>query len=165
MRDKSVYLGIVPHINEMDSLTHSNPGGYCDRCYELFSTIEAVMALVSPDGYQHYTGAEAKASAAKGCRLCQELLMKWPERISSDEDKLVCWASYNGVRCQTNPRPVPTELKVSYPYVFDGLICFRLGAGEYSHQRWTKMFTLFAHSGMATFSLFYRAVSHTKFFR
>jgi hypothetical protein len=150
----------------MDSLSNSNPGGCCDRCYGLFSTTKAVLALVSPSGYQHYNGAEAKASAAKGCPLCQQLLMKWPERISSDSDRLVCWASYGRSRCQTSPRSVPSELKVSYPYVFDGLICYRIGAGEHSHQRWLKTFTLFASSGMAaSSSLFYGLVSYSNFFR
>lgn len=150
----------------MDSLGHSKPGGYCDRCYGIFSTTEAILALVSPAGYQHYTGAEAKVSAAKGCPLCQQLLMKWPERGSSDSDRLLCWASYGRSRCQTNPRSVPSELKVSYPYVFDGLICFRIGGGEHSHQRWLKTFTLFANSGITTpSSLVCGPASHSNSFR
>jgi hypothetical protein len=133
----------------MDSASHPNPGSYCDRCYGLMSTEDALRALTSAIGYQHYIGAEAKASAAKGCPLCQQLLMKWPANMSNDTDRLVCWAHCGGKKCQTDPYNSMNQVKVSYPYIFDGLICFRVGGGEHSHQRWLKTFTLFASPGTA----------------
>jgi len=149
----------------MDSFSHSNPGTYCDRCQGLMSTVEAVRALASRAGYLHHTGAEARASAAKGCPLCQQLLVKWPAHVSSDSDRVVCWASRGGNRCQTDPGSVVPEIKVSYPYIFDGIICYRLGAGEHSHQRWLKTFTLFARSGMAASSLPYGLAPYINSFR
>ena len=133
--------------NLMDSSDLSSSNGYCDKCHGLFSTVAALEALASPAGYQHHIGAEAKASADRGCPLCQKLLIKWPDRTSRETDQLVCWAARSGRRCQTNPAGFIPEIEVSVPYIFDGLICYRLGIGEHSHQRWLRTFTLFADSG------------------
>jgi hypothetical protein len=153
---------LAPHISEMDFPSHSNPGGYCDRCYGLMSTAEALRALASPAGYQLHNGAEARASAAKGCQICQQLLMKWPAPVSRDSDRVVCWASRGRNRCQTDPRSGIPEVKVSYPYVFDGLICYRHGPGEHSHQRWLKTFTVFASSGVAASSALPYGLCHVR---
>ncbi|ORX90920.1 heterokaryon incompatibility protein-domain-containing protein [Clohesyomyces aquaticus] len=146
MRPLPSAVGRSTQNDEMDSITRSDYNRYCEKCSGLFSSVEALEALASPLGYRHHTGAEAKASADRGCPLCQKLLIKWPDHISSDTDQLVCWAARGRSRCQTNPTAAFPETKVSVPYIFDGLICYRYGRLEHSHQRWVKTFTLFADS-------------------
>jgi hypothetical protein len=44
----------------------------CDRCQFMTGTIEGLRALMSNEGYEHYTCDEAKRqSAASGCPLCK----------------------------------------------------------------------------------------------
>jgi hypothetical protein len=42
----------------------------CERCQNLFSTLEGLQALIGPDGYKHHNEADLCRFAQAGCLLC-----------------------------------------------------------------------------------------------
>ncbi|KAL2063296.1 hypothetical protein VTL71DRAFT_5101 [Oculimacula yallundae] len=53
--------------------SEANTTRLCEKCSLMFSTIESLNALLSDQGYQHWTRAELQLSISNGCDACKNL--------------------------------------------------------------------------------------------
>ncbi|RDW57116.1 hypothetical protein BP6252_13862 [Coleophoma cylindrospora] len=74
--------------NDMQVASGENDEHLCSRCSQMFTTLDSLRRLTSEEGYEHYTKAELRKSAKKGCSFCKEVLWKRGNRtLCFDKDE------------------------------------------------------------------------------